>query len=101
MWHEDWSGSMLKHRYPQLFSFVKKQKCSVIFFLNQEVSRIFSIPMSSQAAAQQADLQVFLNDRHLNPNVMDIWTYSWGPNFEARKAYEEMMATVDASPLLT
>lgn len=55
--------------------------------------------MSTQAAAQLADLQALLIDRHINPNTNDIWTYSWGTNFHARKAYKEMVGTLDASPL--
>jgi len=86
LWLENWSGNTLKNRFRQLFSFAKKQKCSVQFFISQEVSRIFSIPMTSHAASQLAGLQVLLNDRHMNPDINDTWTYSWGANFHARKA---------------
>lgn len=40
----------LKDRYPQLFSFTRKPKCSLRYFLDQEVDRIFRLPLSSQAA---------------------------------------------------
>jgi hypothetical protein len=51
-WSEAWSGAVLKDQYPHLFSFTKKPKCSIRFFLDQEPNRVFSLPLSTQAAAQ-------------------------------------------------
>ena len=39
-----------KETYAHLFSFTKKPKCSLRFFLSNEESIIFSLPMSTQAA---------------------------------------------------
>lgn len=46
-WLEDWFGNALKVRFPHLFSFVKKPKSSPMHLRNQEIDRIFSIPLSS------------------------------------------------------
>lgn len=41
-WFDCWMGEALENSYPQLFSFSKKPKCSIKFFLDQEITRNFS-----------------------------------------------------------
>ena len=38
-----------KDLYPQLYSFSKKQKCSLQFYVEQEAIRLFSLPLSQLA----------------------------------------------------
>jgi hypothetical protein len=71
-WSEDWSGTALKEQYPQLFSFTKKPKCSVRFFLDQEINRIFSLHLSIQASAQLDEIQDMLQQRTRNENLDDV-----------------------------
>ena len=68
-WLESWAGNSLKLRFPQLFSFVKKPKASLYFMINNEMDRIFSLPLSSQAAPQLVEVQELVNNLHLNPET--------------------------------
>jgi hypothetical protein len=36
----------------------------------------------------------------MDPDINDTWTYSWGPIFQAKKAYNQMMGSVCITPLL-
>jgi hypothetical protein len=63
LWTGNWAGQKLQDKYPQLYSFSRKPKCSIRFFLEQEIERIFSLPLSSQAARQLEDLEVFLESK--------------------------------------
>jgi hypothetical protein len=98
-WLEEWNGTILKLRFPQLFSFVKKPKISLNFMVNNELSRIFSLPLSGQATDQLTQVQALLNNLHLDPNVDDNWNYVWGSQFSSKKAYKALKGTMEASPL--
>lgn len=52
LWSDPWSDQPLKDKFPQLFSFAKKPKCSIRFYLEQEVERILA----------------YLNPPRLHPN---------------------------------
>jgi hypothetical protein len=58
-WSGTWSPLPLKEKYPQLFSFSKKPKCPIRFFLDNEVEVIFSLPLSTQAVEQLDELMEF------------------------------------------
>lgn len=45
-WAEPRAGVIFKEAFPQLYSFIKKPKCSIRFFLDQEMDKIFSLPLS-------------------------------------------------------
>jgi hypothetical protein len=47
-WSDHWLDQTLKNKFPQLFSFSKKPKYSR-FFLDQDVNRLFSLPLCTQA----------------------------------------------------
>ena len=51
-WSGSWSPSSLKEKYPHLFSFCKKPKCSIRFFLNNELEANFSLPLSFEATEE-------------------------------------------------
>ena len=51
-WSGSWSHTPLKEKYPHLFSFCKKPKCSIRFFLDNELEANFSLSLSSQATEQ-------------------------------------------------
>jgi len=50
-WSDNWTGQLLKTQFPELFSFTRKPKCSISYFLNQEDDRLISLPLSQLAAA--------------------------------------------------
>lgn len=70
------SGSILKNSLPQLFSFTRKHKCSINFLVeHQDLDRLFSLPLSIQAANQLTDLHALLDARPLDEETTDTWTY--------------------------
>jgi hypothetical protein len=74
-WLESWAGDILKVRFPQLFSFVKKPKSSLSHLFNTEMDRIFNLPLSIEAATQLAELQEQIQGLSLNLEANDIWVY--------------------------
>lgn len=86
---------------PQLFSFTRKLKRSINFLLeHQDLDRIFILPLSDQATEQLLELQKLLEDRHLDENVNDKWTYYQGNSgFNTRKVYKHLHGVWEASPL--
>jgi len=62
---------------PQLFSFIRKPKCSITFLLeHQQLEKIFSLPLPEQVAQQLTDLQELLEAGDLDENINDRWTYT-------------------------
>lgn len=99
-WTDTWAGQPLKDKFPQLLSFTRKSKCSIRYLLDQEVDRIFSLPISSQAAAQLEEVENLLQARTWAENVNDSCSYSWGsPRFSSKKAYSTLIGITAASPL--
>lgn len=83
-------------------SFTRKQKCSIRFFLDQELNRIFTLPLSTQAAAQLEEVQVLLWLRSWDENIDDKWCYSWGSStFRSKKVYKLLIGHTPCSPLFT
>jgi hypothetical protein len=52
LWQDVWSDGMMKDKFPELFSFARKPKCSIRFFLEKDTAVVFFLPLSSQASAQ-------------------------------------------------
>jgi len=52
LWHDNWTEPCLKDRFPQLHSSARKTKGSIRHFLESEISRVFSLPLSVQASDQ-------------------------------------------------
>jgi hypothetical protein len=87
-WTGTWAGQPLKDRYTQLFSFNRKPKCSIRFFLNQDADNIFRLPLSVQAAAQLEEVLEIVEGINWDENAFDKWSYSWGnPIFSSKKTY--------------
>lgn len=63
-WSQIWTGQdqALKDLFPQLYSFAKKPKCSVQFFIEQEENRLFSLPLSQMAADQLEEIANQIQD---------------------------------------
>jgi len=99
-WAGTWTGQPLKERYPQLFSFNRKPKCSIRFFLDHDVEVIFRLPLSTQAAIQLEELLDLVHNINWDESDNDSWIYSWGnSNYTSKKAYKLLIGTEQASPL--
>ena len=99
-WSDIWVDQTMKDKFPQLFSFTRKPKCSVRFFLDQEMDRIFSLPLSQQAVAQLEEIQQLMQVRTWDESISDAWSYCWGSSRYSRgKAYNILISTTLASPL--
>jgi len=99
-WSGNWCPTPLKDRYPQLFSFSRKPKCSIRFFIDHEMEVNFRLPLSTQAAGQLSDLLNSELDRDWDENVIDIWKLP-GNNtyFNSKKVYKALSQnTEEASP---
>lgn len=92
----------LKDLYAQLYSFTKKPKCSVQYFIEHDESRLFSLPISHQAAEQLEENENRIQESDLTEEQNDIWSYCWGSSkFSSRKAYNIMQGHTKASPLFS
>jgi hypothetical protein len=101
-WGDNWSDAALQSKFPQLHSYAKKQNCSIRFFLDKDINRLFYLPLSLQASTQLFELQVLLHTRRWDNDVNDSWVYTWGSNgFTNKKAYTFLRGSVDASPCFT
>lgn len=99
-WSDIQNHPCIKNLLPHLFSFARKHKCSISYFLDNEVERIFSLPLSIQAVVELEILQSILDARDWDLNTDDSWLYNWNSNrFSSKKAYGILQGTQAASPL--
>jgi len=101
-WSGKWTNQELplKDLFPQLYSFARKQKCSVRFFIDQEVNRVFTLPLSQQASNQLDEVENLIDTFVGDSDQKDSWSYIWGSSkFSSRKAYIRMIGQSEASPL--
>lgn len=54
-WSDIWVDHSMKDKYPQLFSFARKPKCLVRFFLSQSMDRVFYHSTLSPLAVTQLE----------------------------------------------
>lgn len=100
LWYDIWVEQPLKERYPQLFSFAGKPKCSVRFLLNQQLNAVFCPTLSLMARNQLEELQDIINSRDWDEEMTDRWIYTWANSrFGSKKAYKNMCINEPASPL--
>lgn len=100
LWQDQWGANIIKDSLPELYSFARKPKCSLSFFIDKDVSAIFFCPLSSQDAEQLTELSNIVDSLNLNLNVHDSWHYSWGTSiYSSTKSYRILMGTHQASPL--
>lgn len=101
-WTQPWTGhnQSLQEMYPEVFSFTRKAKCSLNFFIEQDMSRIFSLPLSQIAADQLLLIENHINNADMDENQNDIWNYCWGSTrYSSKKTYKKLQGTSAASPL--
>lgn len=99
LWYDNWSDQALVSSFPQLHSFARKDNCSLRFFLDNEMSRVFFLPLSVQASNQLTELQENINGMHLEHMQKDKLIYNWGSTFFSKKAYSHLQGILEASPL--
>jgi hypothetical protein len=99
-WSGKWTTPRLDETYPQLFSFTKKPKCSLRYFIDQDESRIFTLPLSVQANQQLSEIWNNLLQMTWDVTIEDQWTYVWGnTKYSSRKAYKILIGQAESSPL--
>lgn len=69
------------------------------FFIDNEPSRVFFLPLSAQASEQYDSLLRIIMDSAENLEAHDSWSYTWGSSYSSKKAYKSLQGTVEASPL--
>lgn len=74
-WFDNWTGDTLNEKFSQLYSFVKKPKCSIRFFLDQDTDIIFSLPLSVIAAEQLDEVNTMIFSNIGDDMVHDSWSY--------------------------
>jgi hypothetical protein len=50
LWKDNWTGEILKNKYPELFSYSFKANCSIQYHCNNETNRLLFLSLSAQAA---------------------------------------------------
>lgn len=100
LWDDKWTDSLCKDTYPELFSFARKPKCSIKFFLDKDIDSIFFCPLSPHATIQLSNLSSEIENLQLNPDREDSWLFTWGTSiFSSTKVYKILRGTHQASPL--
>lgn len=100
LWQDLWSDELLCNKFPELFSFVRKPKSSIRFFLEKDLSVIFFQPLSPQASSQLNILISLLQASDWNNDIEDSWTYSWNKStYHTKKAYKLLLGEHPTSPL--
>lgn len=100
IWKDNWLNPPPSERFPHLFSFAKKQKCSLKFFMESDASRNFTLPLSVQASQELIALQESLQQEAGDEQDWDIWSYRWNSqNFCSKKAYKHLQGIQVSSPL--
>lgn len=99
LWNDPWSDGILELNLPHLFSFTRKKNCSLRFFLDNDLNRVFFLPLSVQASDQLTELQQTMDDRQWEYNQHDSWSYTWGSKFSSKNAYKHLQGSLEATPL--
>jgi hypothetical protein len=61
--------------YPELFSFNRKEKCSMQDFIEQDMSHFLRLPLSQEAANQLSLLENHINSVDMDEHQNDVWSY--------------------------
>jgi hypothetical protein len=98
LWDDKWQDTILKHKFPHLFSFTKNRNINILDAYNaahENIFGMFNLPLSLIAAQQCDELSQELNNLHLDDlSVNDKWKFAWGGNkYSTQKVY---MALVNA-----
>jgi len=100
LWHDNGIEPCIKDRFPQLHSFSRKRKGSIRHFLDGELNKILSLPLSVQASNQIISLMELLEERNWDLSINNKWTYTWNSKmFSVKKTYCLLQGTQEASPL--
>lgn len=76
------ASEKLKDMHPQLYSYARKPKCSVKFFIEQEYSTLFRLPLSQQAAQQLDEIINSIEASEMDSEQDDYcWSYNWGQQY--------------------
>lgn len=92
LWHDLWDGIICSQVFPELFSFTKNQHISVFMAVTSgPFHDQFHLPLSPEAYAQYLDLELLMQELHLQ-NDTDTQSYIWGSStFSSRKTYKQLI----------
>jgi hypothetical protein len=72
------NGRVLKHSYPQLFSYAKKENTLIKAILETGgFHSMFHLPLFEEAYKQFCELDFFMQSMELSGDK-DSWSYFWG-----------------------
>lgn len=92
-WEDIWNFGMLKFQYPQLFSFARDHRISVVTFLVRSVAENIHFPLSIIASQQLTQLEDQLHTLLINSDSNQC-SYIWGISFTSKKhAYKALMGS--------
>lgn len=87
-WKDLWDGNLFCQKYPRLFSFVKKQDCSVQDFFNtEEVHDHFHLPLSEEVYIEYTNLLNGITSVHVSNATQDTWHYIWRSSIYASSRF--------------
>lgn len=88
-WQDDWHNGLMCTSFPELFSFARKPKSSICFFLDKSLENIFYLPLSKEASDQLDEVILLVNSRIWDVDIEDEWIYSWGnKTYTPSRAYK-------------
>jgi len=90
-------------QFPQVFSFARNKNITVhkAFSFN-DISVMFTLPVSQVAYEQMAVIQQKMEISHLDESIKDVWTYQEGSSsFKLGKAYRRLLGYQQTDPALT
>lgn len=102
LWSEAWLGhdQILKDMYPELFSFCRKVNCSLKYFIEEDMSHFFRLPLPQEAANQLLLIETHINNTDMDEQQIDVWSYCWGSSiYSSKKTYKILQGHIQASPL--
>jgi hypothetical protein len=99
-WLDHWNDLVLVQAYPELHSFSKNNHFSVHSALNLILlPSLFHLPLSTEAFGQFQEVEVIVQNTHLQDQP-DQWSYSWGSSiFSSSKAYKALIGHQAVHPV--
>ena len=98
-WEDLWLDSMLAVQYPRLFSYAKNKTISVHgMMLEEDLSEVFMLPLSTQAHDELLHLQDRLVQLQYDDTAVDAWTMIWGDKYSSHRFYSYAFSWVETHP---
>jgi len=92
-WEDNWYNNPLSAQFPQAYSFARNKSITLqAAQASEQLTNIFSLPLSQQAFQQMQSIQQILNERGSQDQNKDEWHYfDTHSKFKAAKAYKKLL----------